>query len=87
MSFGFPEIVAHAAVSRPLCAGTVIAAGTVSNRDAAAGSACIAERRMVETLRHGAPRTAYLGRGDAIRIEMLDDDGRSIFGAIAQKIV
>jgi len=87
MSFDFREIIAVACAYRPLCAGTVIAAGTVSNRDRTVGSACIAERRMIETLEHGAPRTAYLGVGDHIRIEMRDGDGSSIFGAIAQRVV
>ena len=87
MAFDFPRIVAEACARRPLPAGTVIAAGTVSNRDRAAGSACIAERRMLETLDHGAPRTPWLAAGDEIRIEMLDSAGRSVFGAIAQRVV
>jgi fumarylacetoacetate (FAA) hydrolase len=86
MSFDFREIIAVACTYRPLCAGTVIAAGTVSNRDRAVGSACIAERRMIETLEHGAPRTAYLGVGDSVSIDMRDPDGRSIFGAITQRV-
>jgi fumarylacetoacetate (FAA) hydrolase len=87
MAFDFPRIVAEACARRPLPAGTVIAAGTVSNRDRAAGSACIAERRMIETLEHGAARTPWLAAGDEIRIEMLDAAGRSVFGAIAQRVV
>lgn len=87
MSFDFRDIIAEACIYRPLGAGTVIAAGTVSNRDRTVGSACIAERRMIETLEHGAPRTQYLVAGDNIRIEMFDADGTSIFGAIAQKII
>ena len=87
MSFDFRDIIAEACLYRPLVAGTIIAAGTVSNRDRRVGSACIAERRMIETLDHGAPRTAYLAAGDTLRIEMLDAAGISIFGAIAQKIV
>jgi len=86
MSFDFREIIAVACTYRPLCAGTVIAAGTVSNRDRAVGSACIAERRMIETLEHGAPRTPYLSVGDSVRIDMRDPDGGSIFGAIAQRV-
>jgi fumarylacetoacetate (FAA) hydrolase len=87
MSFDFPQIVAHATQSRPLPTGTVIASGTVSNRDASVGTACIAERRMLETLEHGEPRTAYLKAGDVLRIEMLDSDGRSVFGTIEQRVV
>jgi fumarylacetoacetate (FAA) hydrolase len=86
MSFDFREIIAVACTYRPLCAGTVIAAGTVSNRDRAVGSACIAERRMIETLEHGAPRTPYLRIGDGVSIDMRDPDGRSIFGAIKQRV-
>ncbi|MEO8304530.1 MAG: fumarylacetoacetate hydrolase family protein [Betaproteobacteria bacterium] len=87
MSFDFCDLVSHATLSRSLGVGTIIATGTVSNRDRAVGSACIAERRMIETLEFGTPRTAYLGVGDTFRIEMLDADGASIFGAIAQKVI
>jgi len=87
MSFDFRDMIAHASRSRALPVGTVLASGTVSNRDPAAGSACIVERRMIETLEHGAPRTPYLRAGDTIRIEMLDGQGRSVFGAIAQRVV
>ncbi len=87
MAFGFPRIVAEACAYRPLPAGTVLAAGTVSNRDPAAGSACIAERRMLETLAHGKPQTPWLAAGDSLRIEMLDGAGRSVFGAIAQRVI
>lgn len=86
MQFSFPEIVQDAARLRPLPAGTVIGSGTISNRDASAGSACIAEARMIETLKLGAPQMAYLGAGDAIRIEMRDANGRTIFGPIAQTV-
>lgn len=87
MSFDFRDLVSHATLSRPLGVGTVIASGTVSNRDRTVGSACIAERRMIETLEFGAPRTTYLSIGDTFRIEMLDASGASIFGAIAQRVV
>jgi fumarylacetoacetate (FAA) hydrolase len=87
MSFDFRDLVSHATSTRPLGVGTVIATGTVSNRDRTVGSACIAERRMIETLEFGAPRTAYLGVGDTFRIEMLDATGASVFGAIAQRVV
>jgi fumarylacetoacetate (FAA) hydrolase len=86
MQFEFPEIIASAVSLRGLPAGTVLASGTVSNRDRSVGSACIAEARMIETIAHGAPRTPYLSSGDAIRIEMFDQTGASIFGPIAQTV-
>jgi fumarylacetoacetate (FAA) hydrolase len=84
MVFGFPQLIAHAARTRPICAGGVIGSGTVSNADRRMGSACIAERRAEETLRHGNPKTPYLGSGERVRIEMFDNDKRSVFGAIDQ---
>ena len=86
MQFGFPELVAHAARTRPLRAGTIVGSGTVSNRDRVRGVSCLAERRMIETIESGAPRTPFLRFGDRVRIEMLDADGRSIFGAIDQRV-
>jgi fumarylacetoacetate (FAA) hydrolase len=97
MTFDFPTLVAHAAKTRPLAAGTIIGSGTVSNRDSdggpgravgegGAGYSCIAEQRTVETLRDGAPKTPFMRFGDRIRIEMLDAQGRSIFGAIDQTV-
>jgi fumarylacetoacetate (FAA) hydrolase len=87
MNFDFPALIAHAARTRELEAGTIIGSGTVSNRDPAAGSACLAERRMIETIEAGAPKTQFLKFGDRVRIEMKDPQGRSIFGAIDQKVV
>ncbi len=87
MNFDFPTLIAHAAKTRELEAGTIIGSGTVSNRDPAAGSACLAERRMIETIEGGAPKTPFLKFGDRVRIEMKDAEGRSIFGAIDQKVV
>jgi len=87
MVFDFPHLVAHAAKSRVLGAGTVIGSGTVSNADRSVGSACIAERRALETVRGGAPVTPFLSFGDRMRIEMFDSAGRSIFGAIDQQVV
>jgi fumarylacetoacetate (FAA) hydrolase len=87
MNFDFPTLVAHAAKTRELEAGTIIGSGTVANRDAASGSSCIAEVRMIETIETGAPQTPFLAFGDRVRIEMLDPAGRSIFGAIDQKVV
>jgi len=86
MTFDFPTLIAHAARTRALCAGTIIGSGTVSNRDRARGSSCIAEKRVLETLEHGAPQTPFLRFGDHVRIEMLDRDGKSIFGAIDQHV-
>lgn len=98
MTFDFGTLIAHLAKTRRIGAGSIIGSGTVSNRDAdgspgrpvAAGGrgySCIAEQRMVETLRDGAPATPFLRYGDIVRIEMRDAHGRSIFGAIEQKVV
>jgi fumarylacetoacetate (FAA) hydrolase len=87
MNFDFGQLIAHAARTRNLRAGTIIGSGTVSNRDPAAGSSCLAERRMIETIQQGKPSTPFMKFGDRIRIEMLDEAGRSIFGAIDQKVV
>jgi fumarylacetoacetate (FAA) hydrolase len=86
MNFDFPRLIAHAAKTRALAAGTIVGSGTVSNRDLATGSACLAERRMIETIEKGAPETPFLRFGDRVRIEMRDADGRSIFGAIDQRV-
>ncbi|WP_353181238.1 fumarylacetoacetate hydrolase family protein [Bosea sp. (in: a-proteobacteria)] len=98
MTFDFGTLIAHAAATRRLSAGTIIGSGTVSNRDADGGPgrpvaegglgyACIAEQRMVETLRHGEPKTPFLRFGDTVRIEMKDEAGHSIFGAIEQEVL
>jgi fumarylacetoacetate (FAA) hydrolase len=87
MTFDFGQLIAHAAKTRRLGAGSIVGSGTVSNRDRSSGSTCIAERRMLETLEQGRPRTPFLSFGDRVRIEMLDDDGDSIFGAIDQRVV
>jgi fumarylacetoacetate (FAA) hydrolase len=97
MSFDFPTLVAHAAKTRALCAGTIIGSGTVSNKDADGGPgkavadggrgySCIAELRTIETILQGAPKTAFLGVGDTVRIEMFDEQGHTIFGAIEQRV-
>ncbi|WP_026873772.1 fumarylacetoacetate hydrolase family protein [Inquilinus limosus] len=97
MTFDFPTLIAHAAKTRPLGAGTIIGSGTVSNRDAdggpgrpiaqgGVGYSCLAELRMVETILSGAPRTSFLRFGDTVRIEMKDAQGHSIFGAIEQRV-
>jgi fumarylacetoacetate (FAA) hydrolase len=86
MVFSFFQLIAHAARTRALGAGSILGSGTVSNRDRSAGSACIVERRMLEQLAEGAPRTPFLKFGDRVRIEMTDREGRSIFGAIEQHV-
>jgi fumarylacetoacetate (FAA) hydrolase len=98
MTFDFPTLIAHAAKTRALSAGTILGAGTVSNRDADGGPgkpieegglgySCLAEQRTVETIRTGKPVTPFLRFGDRVRIEMQDLAGRSIFGAIEQDVV
>jgi fumarylacetoacetate (FAA) hydrolase len=88
MGFGFERLIEHAARTRRLRAGTIIGSGTVSNANfREIGSACIAERRGIELLDHGAPKTEFMKFGDTVRIEVLDERGQSIFGAIDQRIV
>ena len=86
MQFDFAQLVAHAAKTRPLSAGTIVGSGTIANEDTARGASCFAERRTVETLRDGKPSTPFMSFGDSVRIEMLDPAGNSIFGAIDQRI-
>ncbi|HZX79477.1 MAG TPA: fumarylacetoacetate hydrolase family protein [Lysobacter sp.] len=86
MHFSFAQLVAHAAKTRPLSAGTIVGSGTVANEDTSLGASCFAEKRTVETLEHGKPSTPFMSFGDTVRIEMLDAEGRSIFGAIEQRI-
>jgi fumarylacetoacetate (FAA) hydrolase len=87
MQFDFPMLIAHAAKTRPLTPGTIIGSGTISNRDPSVGASCLAEIRTREQLEKGKPETPFLKFGDRVRIEMLDLEGRSIFGAIDQKVV
>jgi fumarylacetoacetate (FAA) hydrolase len=87
MTFDFCEVIEHVTRSRRLSPGTVIGSGTVSNEHRSAGSACIAERRAIELLDEGAPKTPFMSFGDTVKIEMLDVEGRSIFGAIEQRVV
>lgn len=96
MTFDFADLIAHAAKTRCLCAGTIIGSGTVSNKldggpgkpvaDGGAGYSCIAELRMIETIRDGSASTPFLRFGDKVRIEMKDTRGHSIFGAIEQTV-
>ena len=87
MQFDFPRLVAHAAKTRPLAAGAIVGSGTVSNRDRKKGAGCLFERRAEEILKGGKAKTPFLKFGDRVRIEMVDAEGRSIFGAIDQAIV
>ncbi|KRG79503.1 2-keto-4-pentenoate hydratase [Stenotrophomonas ginsengisoli] len=86
MQFNFAQLVAHAAKTRPLTAGTIVGSGTIANEDTSKGASCFAEQRVVETLRDGKPSTPFMDFGDVVRIEMLDADGHSLFGAIVQRI-
>jgi len=86
MQFNFAQLVAHAAMTRPLSAGTIVGSGTVANEDTSLGASCFAEKRTVETLEHGKPSTPFMSFGDVVRIEMLDEAGASLFGAIEQRI-
>ena len=96
-TFNLPRLVAHAARTRKLSAGTIIGSGTVSNKgkdggagkpvaDGGLGYSCIAEIRMIETARDGVPKTPFMKAGDTVRIEMNDASGHSIFGAIEQTV-
>ena len=97
MTFDFPTLIAHAAKTRPLGAGTIVGSGTVSNKDKSGGPgkpvgegglgySCIAELRMIETIANGKPSTFFLHVGDTMRIEMKDRQGNSIFGTIEQEV-
>jgi fumarylacetoacetate (FAA) hydrolase len=86
MTFSFAELIAHAARTRALAAGSIVGSGTVSNKSGDVGSACLAEKRTLETIESGKPMTPFMRFGDRIRIEMLDADGNSIFGAIDQEV-
>ena len=87
MVFNFPQLIAHLCKTRNARAGSIVGSGTVSNKDARRGYPCIAEKRALEMIEDGAPATPFMRFGDTIRIEMLDAAGKSIFGAIDQKVV
>ena len=86
MQFDFAQLIAHAAKTRPLSAGTIVGSGTVANEDTSLGASCFAEQRTVETLRDGKPSTPFMSFGDLVRIEVLNADGNSLFGAIEQRM-
>lgn len=87
MTFSFPELIAHATKTRNLVAGTIIGSGTVSNSSLKNGSSCIAEKRMLETIESCKPSTPFMTWGDRIQIQMLDEQGTSIFGDINQEVI
>ncbi|WP_107850814.1 fumarylacetoacetate hydrolase family protein [Oceanimonas marisflavi] len=87
MTFGFDRLIAHASLSRRLGAGTIIGSGTVSNRDETTGCCCIAERRTREVIDTGSASTPFMQFGDRVHMEMLDEQGLSIFGTIEQQLV
>lgn len=97
MTFELPRLIAHAAKTRELVAGSIVGSGTISNKDAdggpgkpvaegGVGYSCIAEQRVVEQIRFGEARTPFMKFGDVVRIEMKDAKGHSIFGAIEQRV-
>ena len=86
MVFNFPQLIAHLAKSRNVRAGSIVGSGTVSNKDTSKGYSCIAEQRCLEMIEFGEPVTQFMRFGDTIRIEMLDEKGKSIFGAIEQAV-
>ena len=87
MHFSFLDLVEHVARTRGFTAGTILGSGTVSNAGAGRGYSCIAEQRAREIVEEGAARTRFLLPGDTVEIEMRDGSGRSVFGAIAQRVV
>jgi fumarylacetoacetate (FAA) hydrolase len=86
MVFDFPQLIAHVCKTRNVRAGSIVGSGTVSNKDPARGYSCIAEKRALEMIAGGTPATPFMKYGDVVRIEMLDERGASIFGAIEQKV-
>jgi len=86
MVHGFDRLIAHAALTRSLGAGSIVGGGTVANHDPSRGTSCIIERRVLEQMNSGQPRTPFLRLGDRVQIEMLDAEGHTIFGRIDQKV-
>jgi fumarylacetoacetate (FAA) hydrolase len=86
MHFHFGQLIAHAARTRPLAAGTIIGSGTVANEDREKGSSCLAEKRMLEKINEGVMKTPFMKAGDTIKMEMHDHDGNSLFGRIFQTV-
>ena len=86
MTHNFARLISHAAKTRSLAVGTIVGSGTVAGKDTDRGVSCLAEQRVIEALEHGKAKTPYLRFGDKVRIEMLDERGNSIFGAIEQTV-
>ncbi|MEG2153896.1 MAG: fumarylacetoacetate hydrolase family protein [Burkholderiaceae bacterium] len=86
MTFNFPQLIAHIAKTRHVRAGSIVGSGTVSNLDRSRGYACIAEKRSLEMIEHGAAKTSFMKFGDRVKIEMFDAAGHSVFGAIEQSV-
>ncbi len=87
MQFHFGELIAHAAKTRPLAAGSLIGSGTVSNEDPAMGSSCLVEKRTIEQIKTGEAKTPYMKVGDTVQIEMFNNKDQNLFGTILQKVV
>lgn len=87
MQFHFGQLIAHAAKTRRLSAGTIIGSGTISNVAEDSGSSCLAEERMLEIIEHGEAKTNFMRFGDVVKIEMRNQQGQNIFGTIEQRIV
>jgi fumarylacetoacetate (FAA) hydrolase len=87
MHFHFGQLIAHLAKTRNLAAGTILGSGTVSNEDPAVGSSCLAEKRMIEQINEGAPKTPFMKIGDTVEMWMLDESGNDLFGRISQRVV
>jgi fumarylacetoacetate (FAA) hydrolase len=86
MTFHFGQLLAHLCKTRNVRAGSIVGSGTVSNKDWSRGYSCIAEQRAIETIETGAPKTDFMKYGDTIRIEMRGGDGKTVFGAIEQRV-
>jgi fumarylacetoacetate (FAA) hydrolase len=87
MVFSFPQLITHLAKTRNVRAGSIIGSGTISNKDAKKGYTCIAEKRCLEMIADGEAKTPFMKFGDTIKLDMLDANGKSIFGAISQSVV
>ena len=87
MHFSFLDLIAHCAKTRSFTAGTILGSGTVSNEDRSKGSSCLAEKRMIEKIDTGEFKTPFMSPGDTVQIEMLDGEGKNIFGTIDQEVV
>lgn len=87
MHFSFFDLIEHICKTRSFTAGTILGSGTISNEDRSRGSSCLAEKRMIEKIDQGEIKTRFLQAGDQIEIEMLDPNGKSLFGKIKQRVI